>query len=201
MKQLLIRSVMGIAVILITVMRVAGQTSMPDVFLKNPLNEQMNYLDQHTKIYEDYRAIREDMFQKIKSNVSDTLSASLKKVSLLKLSTKTLTQTIDSLKLNLAGTKTSLDDMTKSKNSIKVLGLEINKSAYNKVMWSALAILGAALLLGFLIFKRNLALIESTKKEYDALKAEFETYKKTSREAREKMTMSHFLEMKKLKGE
>jgi hypothetical protein len=40
----------------------------------------------------------------------------------------------------------------------------------------------------------------TTKKEFQDLKVEFEAYRKTSREAREKLTMDHFNEIKKLKG-
>jgi uncharacterized membrane-anchored protein YhcB (DUF1043 family) len=90
--------------------------------------------------------------------------------------------------------------MTRTKNSIRVIGLEVNKSTYNKAMWTLVAGLIAALLMGFLVFKRNLSVTFSTKKEFEELKNEFETYKKTSREAREKLTMDHFKEIKKLRG-
>jgi hypothetical protein len=108
--------------------------------------------------------------------------------------------TIDTLKANLESTRTRLDGMTKTKNSISVLGLELNKSAYNKAMWTILAGLVAALVLGFLAFKRNLSTMFDTKKEFQELKNEFDTYRKTSREAREKMIMDHFNEIKRLKG-
>jgi uncharacterized membrane-anchored protein YhcB (DUF1043 family) len=67
-------------------------------------------------------------------------------------------------------------------------------------MWTILAGLVAMLLVGFLIFKRNLLIMNTTKKEFQDLKVEFEAYRKTSREAREKLTMDHFNEIKKLKG-
>jgi uncharacterized membrane-anchored protein YhcB (DUF1043 family) len=67
-------------------------------------------------------------------------------------------------------------------------------------MWTILAGLIAVLVIGFLAFKRNLAAIFSTKKEFEDLKKEFETYRKTSREAREKLTMDHFNEIKRIKG-
>jgi hypothetical protein len=201
MKQVLIRSVLTITVLVIAFMKAEGQTAMPDVLLKNSLNEQLNYLDEHTKIYESYRAIREDMFQKLKANVSDTMSGVKNKIAGLYLTRSVLTMKIDSLTKNLAATNASLDETTKSKNSISVIGLEINKSTYNKVMWTILAGLIAALVLGFLAFKRNMSILTDTKKEFQDLKDEFEAYRKTSREAREKMTMAHFLELKKLKGE
>jgi chaperonin cofactor prefoldin len=181
-------------------MKVTGQ-AMPDPLLKSSLNEQFKYLDEHTKIYENYRAIREDMFQLTKKNVSDTLSLLNTKIAGLNKTARTLNQTIDTLRKDLGSAKSSLEATTKSKNSISVIGLEVNKAAYNRIMWTILFGLVAALVAGFLVFKRNLSIISNTKKEFQELKDEFETYRKTSREAREKMTMAHFLEMKKLKGE
>lgn len=192
---------MILIVLITTIIKVTGQTDIPEVFKDNSLKDQLNYLDERTRIYDNYRAIREDMFQKLKANVSDTMSGVKNKIAGLYLTRSVLTMKIDSLTKNLATTNTSLDEITKSKNSINVIGLEINKSTYNKVMWTILAGLLAALVLGFLAFKRNMTLLSDTKKEFQDLKDEFEAYRKTSREAREKMTMAHFIELKKLKGE
>jgi len=201
MKQLQLRCILILAVLITTVLKVTGQGTMPDALVKSSLNEQFKYLDEHTKIYENYRAVREDMFQLTKKNVSDTLSVLNTKIAGLNKTARTLNQTIDTLRKDLESTKTSLETTTKSKNSISVIGLEVNKAAYNRIMWTILFGLVAALVAGFLVFKRNLSIISNTKKEFQELKDEFETYRKTSREAREKMTMAHFLEMKKLKGE
>jgi len=201
MKQLQFRCILILAVLITTVMKVTGQATMPDALIKSSLNEQFKYLDEHTKIYENYRAVREDMFQLTKKNVSDTLSSLNMKIAGLNKTTRTLNQTIDTLRKDLGSAKSSLEETTRSKNSIKVMGLEINKAAYNRIMWTILFGLLAALVAGFLVFKRNLSIISNTRKEFQELKDEFETYRKTSREAREKMTMAHFLEMKKLKGE
>jgi uncharacterized membrane protein (DUF106 family) len=56
------------------------------------------------------------------------------------------------------------------------------------------------LAMGFIAFKRNMVITIRTKKEFEELKNEFEAYRKASREAREKMSMAHFNEIKKLKG-
>lgn len=200
MKQLLIRFNLILAVLIFAVIKVAGQTTMPEEFQHNSLKEQLNYLDEHTKIYDNFRAIREDMFQKLKKNVSDTLSLTSNKIMGLNKTKSVLNHTIDTLRANLESTKTSLDEVTKSKNSISVLGLEVNKETYNKLMWSVLGILVAVLLIGFLVFKRNLTAISNTKNEYQELKKEFEAYRKSSREAREKLTMDHFNEIKRIKS-
>jgi hypothetical protein len=200
MTQLQIKCLLIFAVLLITVMKATGQTAMPDILINNSIKEQLNYLEERTRIYENYRAIREDMFQKIKLNVSDTILASKNKIAALNKKTSKLFLSIDSLNTTLVTTKARLEEMTRTKNSIRVIGLEINKSTYNNIMWTLLAGLVAVLLMGFLAFKRNLSVIFSTKKEFQELKNEYETYKKTSREAREKLTMDHFKEIKKLRG-
>ena len=200
MKQLQIRGVLILAVIVISVIKVTGQMTMPDVLLKSSLKDQYNYIEEHTRIYEDYRAIREDMFQKLKRNVFDTLSSINVKIAGLNKTVSVLNRTIDTLRTNLVSTQTRLDEMTKTKNSIRVAGIEVNKTTYNNSMWTILAGLIAILLIGFLAFKRNLSAMSNTKKEFQELKAEFESYRKTSREAREKLTMDHFNEIKRLKG-
>lgn len=200
MKQLLIRCGLILAVVVISVTKVTGQVTMPDVLLKNSLKEQLNYIEEHTRIYDSYRAIREDMFQKLKGNTSDTLTSLNSKITGLNKTVYVLNRTIDTLKTNLASTQTRLEGMTGTKNSIRVAGIEVNKATYNKMMWTILAGLIAALLVGFLIFKRNLSMLSDTKKEFQELKVEFEAYRKSSREAREKLTMDHFNEIKKLKG-
>ena len=200
MKQLQISCVLILALLVITVMKVKGQSVMPDILFKNSMKEQLKYIEERTRIYENYRAIREDMFQKLKENVSDTLSAANDKIAGLKKNTSALNHSIDSLRTELESTKVRLEEMTRTKNSISVIGLQVNKSNYNRIMWTILVGLVAVLLIGFLAYKRNLSAIFSTKKEFQELKNEFESYRKTSREAREKLTMDHFNEIKRLKS-
>ena len=177
-----------------------GQTAIPPELSNSSIKEQLNYLEQKTRIYEFYRAIREDMFQKIKINISDTLTATSNTNLLLRKERSALKLTIDSLNTLLESTNTSLDEMTKTKNSIEVIGIEINKTSYNSVMWILVGVLLAILVLGFLVFKRNLVVTTNRKKELDDLKNEYETYRKTTRESREKMSMEHFKEIQRLKG-
>jgi hypothetical protein len=200
MKQLEIRFVLILTVMAIAGMKATGQTTMPDELSKNPLKEQLKYLEDRTKIFENYRAIREDMFQKVKGNVSDTLTMTTREIAKLNKTTYVLKKTIDSLSTDLESIKTRLEEMTRTENSINVIGLEVNKLIYNRIITIILAGLVALLLMGFLVFKRNLSAIFSTKKELQELKNEFEAYRKSSREAREKLTMDHFNEIKRLKG-
>jgi hypothetical protein len=195
-----IRVALIIALFLVIPLSVTGQTAMPEALSDSTLKDQLNYIQVHTLIYENYRAIREDMFQKIKNNVLDSLCAEKSEINRLKVFTLKLGTTIDSLNTFLEETKNKLDEITRTKNSIRILGLEVNKITYNTIMWLIVAGLITILAFGFLGLKRNMIITIRSKKEFEELKNEFEAYRKASREAREKMSMAHFNEIKKLKG-
>ncbi|MDZ7634264.1 MAG: hypothetical protein U5L72_07435 [Bacteroidales bacterium] len=50
-----------------------------------------------------------------------------------------MNQKTDSLNTLLASTRSSLDEVTDTKNKISVLGLGINKGTYNAIMWTVIA--------------------------------------------------------------
>jgi len=177
-----------------------SQSVMPEILNKGTLPEQMNYIEGRTRIYENYRAIREDMFQKLKDNSIDSLSNAKKVINSLETTASHLNNTIDSLNTVLDATKISLKDVTATKNNIRVMGMDLNKLAYNAITWTIIAGLIFLLAVGFLAFKRNMIVTSQTKKDLEELKIEFEDYRQQVREAREKMSMAHFNEIKKLKG-
>ena len=195
-----IRLVLLFALITIFPLIAESQTTMPETLQNGSLKEQLDYIQDKTRIYEEYRAVREDMFQKIKTNSIDSLNKAKAEISSLKLTARVRNTTIDSLNTSIETVKTDLESMAKTKNSINLLGIEINKTAYNAFMWTLIAVLAGLLAVGFLAYKRNHTVTAQTKKEIEEIKKEFEAYRKASREAREKMSMAHFNEIKKLRG-
>lgn len=177
-----------------------GQSAVPDVFTDGSVKEQMNYVQEKTRIYEDFRAIREDMFQKLKKNATDSIDAARREIGNLVVERHNRDLLIDSLNSAIENVKLDLDGMTRTKNSIAVLGMEVNKKIYNSFLWTIIAALTGLLAIGFLAYRRNHITTADTKKECEELKKEFEAYRKAAREAREKMSMAHFNELKKLRG-
>jgi hypothetical protein len=180
--------------------RVYCQNDMPDVFKQEPIPDQLKYLEEHTRIYENFRAVREDIFQKISKNTIDTLSKSTHKINALILRNNVLTNRIDSLRKAQESFNAELKEVTRTKESISVLGLEINKKTYNTFMWTLTAVLVALLLIGYFTFRQNRTVTLRTKKDLNELMDEYEKYKKKTRLEREKMTIDHFNEIKKLRG-
>jgi hypothetical protein len=177
----------------------SGQTTIPEILVKGTVRDQMNYISEKTLIYENYRAIREDMFQLMKNNAIDSLEKAKKNISAIEVSLKEQNNRIDSLNSLLESTREELREMTRTKNEITLLGFSINKNLYNSVIWIILAGLVFLLLVGYLAFKRSFIVTRNTRNEITDLKNEFEEYRKKTRLEREKMSMDHFKEIQKLR--
>lgn len=200
MNHLSIKHALVFVLMAFAAVKAFGQTGIPNELTTSPIREQMKYVEEHTRIYDNFRAIREDIFQKLNGNFGDTLQAEKARIAALKNLTSDLNRRTDSLNVLLNTTRANLEEMTVTKNSIKVLGIELKKGAYNTIMWTLIAALALLLALGFLVFKRNLVVLLRTDKDLKELKEEFATYRQTSRIAREKVEMDYFRELQKLKG-
>lgn len=177
-----------------------AQSPVQEMNSQSSLEEQLKFVEEHTRIYENFRAIREDMFQRLKRNILDSISSSKKKINDLNNLHGNVNRSYDSLQTSLAETKTRLDEITETKESISFLGMEVSKKTYNTIMWTLIFIFITLLAIGYLLFNRNRSITVNTRKDLEDLKLEFEAYRKTSREAREKADMAHFNEIQKLRG-
>jgi ribose/xylose/arabinose/galactoside ABC-type transport system permease subunit len=201
MNRLSFKNILAFSAIFFTVINAIGQTSMPAELSSSPIEEQIKYVEKHTRIYDNFRAIREDIYQKINGNFIDTLLAEQNRITALENMTANLNSKTDSLNALLATTRANLEEATTTKNNIRVLGMELNKGAYNTIMWILVGALAFILALGFLVFKRNLTVLLRTEKDLKELKDEFAAYKQSSRLAREKLEMDNFRAIQKLKGQ
>lgn len=199
MNKIRIKDVLLISTLFFSVSLASGQTKMPEELTTGTVSGQIEYVEDHTRIYDNFRAIREDIFQKLNRNILDSLAAEKGRVSELKNTTANLNSQTDSLNVLLASTRRQLDEVTATKNKIRVLGLEINKTAYNTIMWILVGGLILLMAIGFLIFKRNLVVLLRTEKDLKELKEEFAAYRQSSRIAREKVEMDLFRANQKLK--
>ena len=98
----------------------------------------------------------------------------------LALHTRMLDRRIDSLNRSLEAVNNKLTAATRTKDSIRVLGMEVNKITYNTVMWILLAAAAFLLVAGYLSFRRNRIVTVRTNKDLEDLKAEFEAYRQKS---------------------
>lgn len=196
-----VKTVLAATAFLLITFTLSGQTGIMEELRSNSVRNQFEIVENRTRIYDNFRAVREDVFQVLKKNTTDTLNAMQQKIQSLNRQVADLNGNINSLNENLNSTKAGLDEMTKARNSISFLGIPLEKAAYNSIMWSIIIILLLLLAVGFMVFRRNQKVVVQRNKDLQELKDEFEGYRKTSREAREKMALQHFNELKKLRGE
>lgn len=176
-----------------------SQTSMPEVMDTASVREQLNYIQEHTRIYNDYRAIREDIFQKMKRNAVDSVSRTRREIIGLNEELEKSGEEIEALNSDLQKVKEERDEAIRTKDSLSFLGIQMNKTIYNTIMWiivMGLAVLAAIL---FLLFKRSHVVTLQTRKELANTRDEYESYRKKAREKYEKLVVSHHNEIMKLK--
>ena len=171
----------------------------PALFDTATIEAQLTYLEERTRIYNDFRAIREDMFQKITGNVIDSMGEAKSYIMNQQRGMDDKDARITSLNLDLNSANEDRDDAIRNRDSLSFLGIQMNKALYNTIMWIiVLALAGAAVLL-FLLFKRTRSVTVETSRELRNTQQEFEEYRKSSREKYEKLVVSHHNEIMKLK--
>jgi predicted nucleic acid-binding Zn-ribbon protein len=178
---------------------VSGQGRSWEVMDTASLKEQLEYIHERTLIYENYRAIREDIFQKLRTNAVDSLAAAKTEIQGLKQEMARTNTELDSMEVRLENTREDLETAIKNKDTLVFLGIETGKLTYNTIMWSLVIGLATVLVILFLVFRRDHAVTVHTRKELEETREEFETYKKSSRERYEKLVVSHHNELQKLK--
>jgi hypothetical protein len=177
----------------------SGQTPPSDVLQTGTLSEQLDYVQNRTIIYDNFRAIREDMFQTIKRNSLDSLKNAKSNLQDMSSQITSRKREIDSLSTLLSNTRIELNQAVDNRDNIVFLGIAMNKMSYNLFVWVAIGGLSVLLILGLLLYNRNRNVTAQALNEVEDLKRDFEEYKITSREKREKLVMEHFNEIKKLK--
>ena len=179
---------------------VTGQNTMPEVLDEGTLQEQLDYIQERTRIYQDFRAIREDMFLKIKRNSLDSLAGTKSEILQLEIQLRVYGKRIDSLQSDLLATNFNLDEAIKNRDRMTFFGIPLHKTLYNSIMWIVIAGLVLLTLILFLTAKRNITTTIRTKKDLEETREEFETYRKESRVRQEQLVVKHHNELRKLKG-
>lgn len=178
----------------------AKAQTLPEELEEGTLNEQYEYLNEGTNIYNNYRAIREDMFQKIRRNSLDSLNSAQQNIETLQQDISQQQTRQDSLETELNQTMSERDAAIRDRDTLSLLGISMNKTFYNILLWSIIGGLAVVLVIVFILFKRANHIANQKTREQKELQDEFEKYRKTSRERFEQQAIDHFNEVKRLRG-
>jgi len=179
---------------------VRGQSSMPEVLDTGTLKQQLDYLREKTRIYNGFRAVRDDMFLKILTNSNDSLVSAKNDILQLQVQLQELSDSIGELQADFNNTNDKLDLAIKNRDRLKFIGMPVHKSLYNSIMWIVIAALAFLSVILFLSAKRNFSASRQLKNDLEEVKEEFEAYRKQSRERQEQLVVKHHNELRKMKG-
>ena len=177
-----------------------AQTSTLEIQDTATLQQQMDHLRQRMNIYNGYRAVRDDIFLKMIKNSLDSLNAAKSEISQLESTLATVRTDMAALDRTLQQTTADRDLAIKNKNSFSFFGVQMNKAAYNSILWTIILALVVLLVLLFLMFRRSFVVTRQTTKDLEETREEFENYRQQSRERYEKLVVQHHKEIMKLKG-
>ncbi len=181
-----------VGVCLFSVLMLSGQDNTDQEVSKINLNngtveERIDYLISSSNNYQEYKVVKKTSLNSIKQTILDTINGledSLEK------SNKTIdekSKEIKDLQVNLKSTNENLEKVTNEKDSFSFLGILIGKELYSILLWGMIAVLLIGLCVVYGMFKRANAITSKTKKDFDEVEEEFESFRKSSLEREQKI--------------
>jgi hypothetical protein len=156
------------------------------------LNGQYQYL--LTKVY----GTQSDLVGAFHKSVMDTLILARKALKASQAQVTVQTKTIDSLQNSNKASGESLADANAKRNEISLIGIEIDKSTYNIIMWGLVLVLGAT---AAIVIGRSGAAAREAKYRiqlYNELDDEYKNYKAKANEKEKKLARELQTERNKL---
>lgn len=137
--------------------------------------------------YQIYKVIDKDKYQKLKSNVLDSLKNSKKLISEKENLLKSERKNIQKINESLDKTKAELAVTLQKENSISLFGVPLNKVTYNIIIW--FIIVALAFCLSFFVFKfsKSNVLTKQAQENLTDVEQEFDNHKKKSIEREQKL--------------
>jgi hypothetical protein len=177
--------ILGITLFFIT-SSVFCQTNRQYIDTGSVIN-QFDYLINKSNRYKDYKVVKINWLEKLKSNVTDSLSASEKEILTNYSLINSQKNSIDSLNLTLNNSERKIASLNAEIQSISLFGVEFKKPMFKIIMFLIIGTLTVLLLVFITKFKRSNAITIQTKLTLKEVEAEFEEHRKIALEREQKV--------------
>ncbi|MGB0869162.1 MAG: hypothetical protein ACPG6V_01680 [Flavobacteriales bacterium] len=151
------------------------------------VTSKIEYIISNSNKYKEFKVIKKTWLLELKSQVADSLDVQEKRYSATQELIKSQQKEINQLKNTITETNTSLQNVNSEKDKIAFLGVPLEKSLYNMILWSLVVILLVSLLLFMMKFKSSNKETVETKKNYESLDNDFEKFKKNTLDKEQKL--------------
>jgi hypothetical protein len=163
-----------------------------DINTENPINKEFENLIETSNNFNEYKVVKESDLKKIQSNTDSYITALDQKIDALQKSVALEKQAQLPLQTELTAANASVAQLNKEKNSVSFLGILIEKTLYNLIVWSIVAVLAVALIVLYLQYKKSYVTTSQAKTELATAEAELEELRRKSIE--EKQTLGRQLQ-------
>lgn len=149
--------------------------------------DQFQYITTRSNNYQNYKVIKRESLTTLKAHVLDSLQTLKKDLANERLLVGTQKDEITALNTKLTQANETISNLEKEKSSISFLGMQMNKSGYQGLVWAIIAGLLGTLLFFIYKFKDSNTVTVTTKDSLEELRTEFESYKKRALEREQKV--------------
>ncbi len=167
---------------------------------KSDIEGKFNYVYQQSSDYEDYKMVKRWWITRLKTHVLDSMKLLEDRLLNTQKKVQAKDLKIDSLNNLLATFNGKLTSAIKEKNTLNLLGIPIDKAAYNGIVWIIIGGLAFTLIIFVLMYKRSHVITVQTKNDLTELKSEYEAFRKRALEREEGIVRKYHNELMQYKN-
>ncbi len=151
------------------------------------VENQFDYLIDKSYKYKDYKSVRINWLQKLKSNIIDSLSVSKKEILNNYSVINSQKSAIDSLNTTLSNSKSNITSLNAKIQNISLFGMQFKKPMFKTLLFSIIGILAVLLIFYIAKFKGSNSITKQTKLTLKEVEEEFEEHRKIALEREQKV--------------
>ncbi|KOH45462.1 hypothetical protein [Sunxiuqinia dokdonensis] len=180
MKKILTRYVTVFTLLVLTTTTFAQNNSFNAAFDSLSIEGQFEHLYRRSNTFEEYKVISISGYNLLKKNSQDSIlqykqdaDSHLQEIATLKSNLTSTNSEIEKLQAELSSTQ-------QAKDSMRFIGIEVSKGAYNAIMWGIIICLAVISVILFSLFNRGHRVVKETKNRLAEVQEDLETLRKNA---------------------
>ncbi|WP_420577583.1 hypothetical protein [Ekhidna sp.] len=151
------------------------------------LKQKYDDMLENTETYEQYKVIPRTDLNAFWSEVADSLNQKQRKIQQLQSETQDAKALAQQARAELSDVQSKLDESLELNDTIYFMGIPFSKVGYHIMVWVIIIALAVLAVIAYFMFMRSNSVTTRTRREHEALLAEFEEHKTKAREQQVKL--------------
>ncbi len=144
---------------------------------RGSVEEKFNEVYTKSSNYQDYKVIKKYIFNQLKKEVLDSLKKEKNNYKNAQNEIVKLQNQINKLQTDLNQANAQIETLTEQKNNIRFLGMSIEKSKYQWIVWSIISVLIFVLIYFIYLYINSQKLTKTAKQNLTKLEEEYFNFK------------------------